>query len=260
MNYLSTLIVVAAFAAGSLAGTSRSISELTFDQNINQQVSLALPFRDEHDSPVSLGDCIEGPSILVLGYYECPMLCNLVLNGVVESLQEIKPGADNSARLIFVSIDPRETPELALAKKRTYAKRFGRSGTDERWHFLCGTGGSAVQLAREVGFNYAYDETHKQFAHPSGIVILTPKGRISRYFFGVSYPSDELRAALADAARQKPGSPVQSLLILCSRFVPLTGKFSGTVMLAVRGVAIGTVLLLLAIAVFSRRPRERSPG
>ncbi len=257
MRSIKSIIIFLLFAAPILGGSPQAITQLTFDQNINQQLTLGLTFRDEHKKAVSLQQCITGgPALLMLGYYECPMLCNLVLNGIVESLQEIKPGADSSARLIFVSIDPRETPELAAAKKKTYVKRFGRGGADERWHFLCGTPESVEQLAREVGFKHAYDETHKQFVHPSGIVILTPQGRISRYFFGVSYPSNELQTALAAAAQQKPGSPIQSLLILCSRFVPLTGKFSGIVMLAVRGVAVATVLLLIGIALFARRARE----
>jgi protein SCO1/2 len=257
MNYLRTVILFTFLAVSACAGDPQPITRLTFDQNVNEQVTLNLPFRDEHNGVVLLKECIRGgPCILVLGYYECPMLCNLVLNGVVESLQEIKAAADTSARLIFVSIDPREKPDLALSKKRTYSKRYGRGGTDERWHFLCGAQDSVAELTREVGFHYAYDDTHKQFAHPSGIVILTPQGRISRYFFGVSYPSDELRIALARAASEKPASPVQSLLILCSRFVPLTGKFSGTVMLAVRAVAIVTVLLLIGIAFFARSPKE----
>jgi protein SCO1/2 len=238
--------------------TQSVVKGLTFDQKLNQQVSLGLMFRDEGNAPITLGQCLNGkPAILMLVYYECPMLCNLVLNGVVESLQEIKPAADLGERVIFVSIDPHETPELAVRKKATYLKRFGRPGTEDRWHFLCGSEADVRQLAREVGYHYVYYDERKQYAHPSGIVVLTPEGRVSRYFFGVSYPSAELQQSLADASLKKTGFAIQAFVILCSQFVPLTGKFIGIVMGSLRLLAIGTVLVIVGFVAFQTR-RERA--
>jgi protein SCO1/2 len=245
--------------------TQDSLRKLTFDQKIGNTVPLDLKFRDESSNSITLRDCLRTkPAILILGYYQCPMLCNLVLNGVVESLQEIKPSADAGEELIFVTIDPRETPTLAARKKATYLKRFGRAEATQRWHFLCGGDAESRALADSVGFHYQYDEQHQQFAHPSGIVVLTPEGRVSRYFFGVNYPAAELKTALEEASLKRTGSPIHALVILCSRWLPLTGKFSGTVMGAVRLLAIGTVLVLGVILFVSGRTskgaRERSVG
>jgi len=262
------LALCLALTRGSAAQASRSealtgavLKALTFDQRLDSKISAELKFRDEHDQPIALKECLAGkPAVLILGYSECPMLCNLVLNGVVESWQEIKPRADSGAQLIFVSINPRETAEVAAAKKRSYLKRLARAGREQRWHFLRGEEPAIRQLASEVGFHYEYDASHNQFAHPSGIVVLTPDGRVSRYLFGVSYPASELQQALAEAALKRTGSRVQALLILCSQFVPLTGKFSGIVLGAVRLVALATLLGLVGIAVFHRRVPGASKG
>ncbi len=238
--------------------TAENFRELTFEQKLNRQLPLDLPLRDEWDRTTTLKECVAGkPAILMLGYYECPMLCNLVLNGVVESLQEIKSSADPGEQVLFVSIDPRETAELARSKRANYLKRLGRPGQESRWHFLRGDESAVRKLAEEAGFHYRYDAAHKQFAHPSGLVILTPDGRVSRYFFGVSYPAAELKEALNDASFRRPGSRIQALVILCSRFVPLTGKFSGLVMGAVRVVAVSTVLFVAVIAFLSHRKGGR---
>lgn len=245
-----------AFSAQAL--TDSVVRRLAWDQNLNQQVSLNLTFLDERNTPVTLKQCLGGkPAILVLGYYECPMLCNLVLNGTVESLQEIKPTADLGEQLVFVSIDPRETPKLAAQKKATYLKRFARPDAQARWHFLCGSEPNVQALANQVGFHYAYDQQRKEYAHPSGIIILTPGGKISRYFFGVSFPAAELHQALSDASVSKTGSAIQAFVILCSHFVPLTGKFSGTVMASMRILAVGTILFIAGVVAFSAR-RDRS--
>jgi protein SCO1/2 len=244
-----------------IVSTPNSLRALMFDQKLDNQLPLDLSFNDEAGRKITLGQCLgSGPVILALGYYQCPMLCNLVLNGIVESLQEIKPSADHGARLIFVSIDPKEAASLADAKRKTYLKRFGRRGAEARWHFLTGDEPSIRTLAAQVGFHYAYDPIHHEYAHPSGIVILTPVGKVARYFFGVSYPAAELESALASAATNHTSSPVRELFILCSRFVPLTGKFSGLVMGAVRAVAVMTVLLVAGLAFWRQRRKAGFSG
>jgi protein SCO1 len=158
---------------------------------------------------------------------------------------------------VNISIDPTETPALAAAKKRTYLKRYGRRRAAEGWHFLTGDATPVRRLADAVGFHYAYDAGAQQYAHPSGIVILTPEGKISRYFLGVQYPAGALHAALAEAAAGKVGSPVERLWLLCFHFNPITGKYGPLVLALVR---VGGVLTLLALAaVLVARTRREGP-
>ena len=151
---------------------------------------------------------------------------------------------------------PKETPQLAAAKRENCLKRYGRASAAAGWHFLTGREPQIRSLADTVGFQYAYDASIRQYAHPSGIVILTPQGKVARYFFGVTYPPEELNAALLQAAAEKTGSPVQQLILLCFHYLPLTGKYSGAVMLAVRLLAIGS-LLLVGFYIVKAMRRER---
>jgi protein SCO1/2 len=236
-------------------------ARLTFDQNLGAQLSLQREFVDESGHRVRLADCFgSGPVILTLGYYQCPMLCNLVLNGIVQSLQEIKETGEGEATLVFISIDPSERPELALAKKLTYLKRFGRAGAESRWHFLTGRSGNAERVASEIGFHYAYDPTSKLYAHPSGIVVLTPGGKVSQYFFGVSYSARELSAALKQAGQEIAGTKRTPLLMLCSKFMALTGRHSGAVMLAVRSLAVLSVIAVAGLVLAQGRRRKGGAG
>ena len=228
-----------------------TLTNLVFEQKPGAQLSLNLRFRDEDGQDVALSHYFNGkPVIAALGYYECPMLCNLVLNGLVESLHHLQLSSGRDFEVLFASIDSRETPALASAKKLTYLQRYGRSSTG--WHFLTGRDEAVSTLAREVGFHYAYDPLIRQYAHPSGIVVLTPDGKISKYFLGVSYPPAQLSAALKGAAAGQAGAPAPPLLVLCFRFMPLTGKYSGLLMTSVRLLALLTLLgvagLILAAA------------
>jgi len=244
-------------AATSLSDDA--LLRIGFDQKLNVQVSLDLPFRDESGAQVKLGKYFgQRPVILMMGYYGCPMLCTLVLNGAVESLQDIKGNIGEEFEMVYVSIDSTETPELATAKKQTYLKRYGRDGADSGWHFLTGEEPAVRQLADEIGFKYAYDGSVKQFAHPSGLVILTPEGKVSRYFFGVSFSPDELSVALRDASSKKIGSPIERLLLLCFHYNPLRGKYGEAIMISLR-VAAGITMLGLAAVVIGMG-RKRSKG
>jgi protein SCO1 len=221
------------------------LKKITFEQKLNQKVSRGLHFLDEDGHDVKLGDYFgKRPVILVLGYYGCPMLCTLVFNGMVEGLQDLKAGIGDEFEVVHVSIDPHETPALAAAKKKTYLRRYGRAGAATGWHFLTGDKASIQQLANEVGFHYAYDEKSRQYAHPSGLIILTPEGKISHYLFGVNYSGEEINSAIKVASAGRVGSPVEQVLLLCFHYSPMTGKYATAVMIAVRIGAAATVLLL----------------
>jgi protein SCO1/2 len=235
-----------------------TLTRIRFDQRLNVQVSRDLPFRDETGKVVKLGDCFgQKPVILVLGYYSCPMLCNLVLNGLVETLLELKGDVGSRFTVIDVSIDPSEGPELAATKKRTYLKRYGRRGADAGWHFLTGEEPAIKKLAAEVGFGYAYDAGIKQYAHPSGFIVLTPQGKVARYFFGINFVAKELSATLTDAGVEKTGSVVEQLLLLCFHYNPLQGKYGGVVMGIFRVSGLATVLGLVWVVTRARQRRER---
>ena len=248
-------------------GTAQTLSDSTlaqirFEQKLNAQVSLLLPFRDEAGKPVQLSRYFDGkPVVLVLGYYECPMLCTLVLNGMVESAADMKWSIGQEFQVVDVSIDPNETPTLAAEKKRSYLKRYGRSSAAAGWHFLTGSESSIRELTKEVGFAYVYDPVSKQFAHPSGLVVLTPEGKVSRYLFGVTYSPKDLYGALKDASSHQVGSPIQQLILLCFHYNPITGKYSRTIIVVLRALGIATMLgFLWLIVILVRRGKaaERS--
>jgi protein SCO1/2 len=243
-------------AAGELSPDR--LPQLTFEQKPGMSLSLELPFRDENGRTVRLGDYFgQKPVILVLGYYGCPMLCTLVLNGLVESLQDLKLDIGDEFDVINVSIDPTETAALAAAKKQTYLKRYGRRGAAQGWHFLTSDETSIRRLAEQVGFRYAYDSTARQYAHPSGIVILTPQGKVSRYFFGIRYPAKELGGALRQASANEAGSPIEQLFMLCFHYNPITGRYGALVMTMLRVVGVATLLALGWMVVAMVR-REKS--
>ncbi len=241
------------FAAPSVPAdnlTDSHLAEIKFDQKLNETISLDLHFRDENGRDVRLADYFSNkPVILVLGYYGCPMLCTLVLNGMVEGLQDIRWSIGKEYDVINVSIDPHETPELAAAKKRTYLKRYGRPEAEAGWHFLTGQPEAIRRLADEVGFCYAYDDVSKQYAHPSGIVVLTPDGKTSSYLFGVTYAPSELFASLNAASSRKIGSRIQELILLCFHYRPITGRYGNIIMTTVRVLGIATLMGLAALIV-----------
>ncbi len=256
------------FFFGSFTGRAQTLpdeqlAQIRFEQKLHAQVSLGLVFRDEENRTVRLGQYFgEKPVVLVLGYYECPMLCTLVLNGMVESAADMKWSIGREFEVVDVSINPRETAALAAAKKRAYLKRYGRTGAEAGWHFLTGDRQAIAQLANEVGFRYVYDPASKQVAHPSGLVILTPGGKISRYLFGVTYAPKDLFGALKEASSGRVGSPIQQLILLCFHYNPITGKYSAAIVVALRVMALGTILGLLgliAVLVF-RRGRAAGPA
>jgi protein SCO1 len=237
------------------------LARLRFEQHLNAQVSPDLSFRDETGRTIRLGDYFgRKPVILVLGYYECPMLCTLINQGLVECLQDLKLDIGNQFEVVHVSINPRETPALAAAKKRTFVRLYGRHGAENGWHFLTGDEAPIRRVADEVGFQYAYDPSLKQYAHPSGIVVLTPRGKVARYFFGLTFPPRELATTLRDAGTEKTGSPVQQLLLLCFHYNPLHGKYGSLILTLLRLLGLLTVVSLLWVITRAGRPGRLLAG
>jgi protein SCO1 len=244
----STLAAQPNLAAPPTDNSNQIVNEVGIDQKLNAQVPLDLPFRDETGRAVRLRDYVsDKPVILVLAYYKCPMLCSAVLNGVVKSLRHVDFEIGKEFNVLTVSIDPKETPDLAAGKKASYIKDYGKPEAAAGWGFLVGDQGPIDQLAKAVGFRYVYDANSGQYAHAGGIMVLTPEGRVARYFYGVDYLPDDVRLGLVEASDNKIGSPVDQVLLLCYHYDPVTGKYGLMVMrmLQIAGViTIGAIALL----------------
>jgi protein SCO1/2 len=221
------------------------LKQVGIDQKLNQTIPLDLAFRDESGKPVELGEYFgQKPVILTLVYYNCPMLCTQVLNGVESGLKELPMDIGKQFNVVTVSIDPTDSHVLASVKQEMYTGMYGRPGAAQGWHFLTGDEVQIKQLADAVGFRYAYDADSKQFAHASAIMILTPEGKISRYFYGIQYPSRELRLGLVEASEGKIGSPVDQVLLFCYHYDPSTGKYGLLISHIVQAGGALTVLVL----------------
>jgi protein SCO1/2 len=231
------------------------LKEIGIDQNLDAQVPLDLTFRDESGTPVQLEKYFHKgkPVILTLVYYECPMLCTLVLNGLTSSLRTLSFDVGKQFEIVTVSFNPNESPQLAAGKKRTYLDEYRRPDADQGWHFLTGEPAAIETLARSVGFRYRYDPDVKQFAHAAAIMVLTPSGRVARYFYGVEYAPRDLRLGLIEAAENRIGNPVDQLLLYCFHYDPATGKYSAAVLNIVRLGGALTVLSLIGFVVMSGR-------
>jgi protein SCO1/2 len=249
-----------AFAANAQSLTEEQLLNIRFDQKLGSQVSLDLHFRDENGKVVALGDYFgQKPVVLVLGYYGCPMLCTLTYNGMVEAMNDMKWSIGNQFNVVNVSINPKETPELAAAKRKNYLKQYGRPEAAAGWHFLTGNEPEIQKLADEIGYHYAYDSSVQQYAHPSGLVILTTDGKVSKYFFGVKFSPPELYAALQDASKHNVGSPIERLVLLCFHYSPIRGKYGAVIMTTIR--ILGAAILAAMAWMFGamiRRERKRS--
>jgi protein SCO1/2 len=232
--------------------------KIKFDQNLDAQLPLDVPLCDERRRMVRLGDFFgPRPVIVNLVYYQCPMLCNEVLNSLLRSLNALTFDVGKEFEVVTLSIDPSETPDLAARKKAAYLARYGRQGAGQGWHFLTGDEASIRRIARVIGFNYVYDEKSRQFAHPAGIAIATPQGKIARYFLGISYPARDLRLGLVEAAASKIGSPMDQVLLMCFHYDPRTGKYNVAVMAVTRLLGCLTLAGLgTFMVVMFRRDRQ----
>jgi protein SCO1/2 len=237
----------------------RSLQKVGFDQKLNEEIPLDLVFRDENGSEVALADYFGHgkPVILVLAYYRCPMLCTEVLNGLVRALLEVSLQMGKDYDVLTVSFDAREKPDIAAAKKKTYVERYGRPGAEVGWHFLTGEQDAIDGLTQAVGFHYSYDPTKDQFAHASGIMVLTPTGRISRYFYDVQFSPRDLRLGLVEASNNKIGSPVDQVLLFCFHYDPTEGKYGPAVMNFVRLGGVVTVIGIIGMVIWLWRSERR---
>ena len=221
------------------------LENVGIEQRLDSQVPPDLAFRDESGKSVKLGDYFgKKPLILNLVYYNCTMLCGEALAGLSSAMRLVKFDVGKEFDVITVSFDPRETPEIASAKKKDYVKRYGRSGADVGWHFLTGPAESVNALTKAVGFQYQYDPKINQFAHATAIMVLTPEGRISRYFYGVDFPPKDLRMGLVEASQGKIGNPIDAVLLYCYHYDPATGKYGAVIANILRLAAAATILIL----------------
>ena len=230
------------------------LGRVGIDQKIGQQLPLDLTFRDEDGKDVKLGQFFGSrPVVLAFAYYECPMLCTQVLNGMTGALKTLSFDAGKDFDVVVVSIDPKDNFRLAADKKATYVEHYGRPATAGGWHFLTGTEASIKPLTEAIGFRYAYDANLKQYAHGAAIYVATPKGVIARYFLGLDFAPRELRLALVEASNNQLGSMTDQVLLLCYHYDPSVGKYGVAILNAVRVGFVGTVTGFLAFLFVSLR-------
>jgi protein SCO1 len=251
-------LLVAAFMS---AETVRPpiLKDVGIDQRLGQSLPLDAIFQDEEGHAVRLGQYFVGrPVILVLAYYNCPMLCTQVFNGLTSSLRVLSFDAGKEFEVVAVSFDPHDRPEDAQAKKKPYVAQYGRPGAAAAWHFLTGSTASIERLTQAVGFHYRYDDSIGQFAHASAIYIATPEGALSRYFYGIEYAPRDLRLGLIEASNHRIGNPVDQILLFCYHYDPKLARYSAAVLSLVRFGGVAAVIVLSAfLMVMWRRDRRR---
>jgi protein SCO1/2 len=224
------------------------LNDVGFDQKLGQSVPLDIELKDESGRPVRLGDFFgKRPVVMALVYYECPMLCTLTLNGLTSALGVLSLDAAKDFEIVTVSFEPKETPELAAAKKRAYLQRYGRPGAESGWHFLTGEKPAIDRLTKAVGFRYAWEPRTNQYAHPSGIIVATPEGKLSHYLFGIEYAPKDLRLALVEASQYRIGTAVDQVLLYCYQYDPATGRYGAAVMRLLRAASVLTLVGLFSL-------------
>ncbi len=238
------------------SGMPAILQNVTFRPELNAQMPLDTAFTDETGKSVQLGQYFhqQKPVLLAFVYYGCPMLCTQLEQGVVGSLRMLSFNPGRDYEVVFVSFDDRDTSEMAAAKKNTAMDHFRRKETAAGWHFLTGSKESIAAVTNAANFHFNYDSKNNLFAHASGIMLLTPDGRISRYFYGVEFPGRDLRLGLVDASQRKIGTPVDKMLLFCFQYDPSTARYSATILSIMRIFAVGIVAgLVLMILIYRKR-------
>jgi protein SCO1 len=238
------------------------LKDLSFKQHLNERLPLDVPFKDEYGRDVTIGQYFTGqrPVILAFVYYQCPMLCSLVMNGISSSLRALPSfTAGEDFDVVLVSFDPRDKPPAALEKKQKLLEYWKTGSHSGGWHLLTGDEASIVRITQATGFTYQWDKVSGQFAHPSGVLVVTPDGTLSRYFYGVEYSPKEMRMALVESGHGKIGQLVDELLLFCYHYDPETGRYGATVMNLVRLGGILTVGAMVTFFVLMRRRDNRTP-
>jgi protein SCO1/2 len=237
------------------------LQDIRIDQRLNEQLPLDATFRDETGRSVQLGQYFgTKPVILSFAYYECPMLCTLVLNGLTKGMRVLPFDIGKQFEVVNISINPREGPDLAAAKKANYVRDYGRPGAERGWHFLTGEESAIQKVTRAAGFRYVYDPTTGQYAHASGIMIATPKGRLSRYFYGIEYPGQDLRLGLVEASDEKIGSLADQVLLYCFHYDPVTGRYGLAITVVMRILGSATAIAIFGFMLVMLRRERRAAG
>ena len=259
-NLSITLALIAAWPHAATAHDNTrppALRDVAFEQKLDAQIPLGLTFRDEDGNQIRLANYFNGkPVILTFVYFKCRDLCPLLLDGIVRSLKALSFSAGNEFNMLTVSFDARDTPALAAAKKKDFAGQYARPGAARGWHFLTGDPSEIQKLTQSVGFRYSYDPHTGEFGHATGIVLLTPAGKTSRYFYGIDFSPRDLRLGLIEAASNKIGSPIDQLLLFCYHYDPVTGKYGLLINNVIRFAGLATVLLL-GVFIFAMVRRER---
>jgi protein SCO1/2 len=252
MRSVLVLIVIVLAARCCFAQSARPqiLAQVRLSPHLGAQLPLDVPLIDEEGRPTSLRSVMEGkPTILVFAWYRCPMLCTEILNGMTRALIELDQAAGSDFEVVVVSIDPSETAEMAVEKKKTYLQRYGRPGAEKGFHFLVGPRRSIARLTAAMGFHYAYDEASKQYAHPSGLLILTPQGRLSRCLMGIQFIANDVRLSLVEASNGSIGTLVEKIQLLCFQYDPSTGKYGVWIFGIVRAASLLT-LVVMGVAIW----------
>jgi protein SCO1/2 len=244
--------------ASQMPGILKNVS---FEQRLDHQLPLETTLKDEDGRTVTLGEYFgDKPVVLAFAYYECPMLCTQVLNGLTTALTVLTESVNKDFEVVVLSFDPRETPALASGKKKAYVDRYKRPGTESGWHFLTGDEASIRRVTDAAGFYYAWDDKTQQFAHASGIIVATPEGRLARYFFGIEYAPRDLKFALMESSAGRIGSAIDKLVLYCYHYDPATGSYGFVAMNTVRaGGAVTLVALVGFIVAALRRDAMQRP-
>jgi protein SCO1/2 len=254
--------VAASSAHAQQATTPAILNKVGIAQNLNAQIPPDLIFRDESGKSVRIGDFFgKKPIVLSLVYFDCPALCTEVLNGELRTMKAISLDLGKDFDALTISFEPKDTPALAKAKRDVYAGQYGRPGAVDHWHFLTGEKQSIDALTNVAGFQYVYDSSIRQYAHAAAILVLTPDGRIDRYFYGVIYPARDVRLGLVEASKGKIGSLTDHALLFCYQYDPITGKYGVVVMNVLRAAGGLTVLILgIFMTMMFLRERKRPSG
>lgn len=253
-------------AAAQPAGEQpRALQGISIEQKLDQQIPLSLNFLDSDGRSVRLSDYFQDqPVVLALVYYDCPMLCNLILNGTLRALRAMDMTAGKEFQVVTVSFDPRETPKVADRTRKSYLEKYRRPEAERGWAFLTGSQDQIQSLTHAVGFRYRWDSETQQFAHAGALIVLTPEGKVSRYLFGVEYSPRDLRLSLVEASENRIGTAVDQILLYCFQYNPLTGKYSFAVMNILRAMGILTLVaiggLILALIRWDRRRNQGPPS
>jgi len=264
---LVLLLALTGRSASAQSTQAEIMQQVAFEQKLGQMLPLDLRFEDSTGATVKLADYFgEKPVILILVYYECPMLCTLELNGLVRSLKTLDLTAGDDFHVITVSFDPGETPALAAKKRERYLGRYDRAAARHGWRFLTGDEHSIDELCDAVGFHPVYDAQRDEYAHAAGVTVLTPQGKIARYFFGIDYPARDLQLGLVEASKQTIGTTTDQLLLLCYGYDPASGRYGFAIINFIR---LGGALTVIALGAFiglsiyrdrrSRRPEAAPP-